>query len=320
MVIKNPITLDRAEYRDIPLRRMTENPYDKDLPVFMRTYGRDEFSAMHRHEMMQINYVTRGTAIHIVNHARHRLVKGDIFVIPPYIPHQLLPNGDAGCEITELEFLPEFVFQNHNLSDNIGKYADFLNFLYIEPFLVAEQNVQPCLNLTGPNRACVEALIADCFFEYKNRDDSFLLALRAILLKLLVQLGRFFRQYTEHKNSTGIYERQRAFIEKALAYINENFAKSIPLEETAKIALLSPSYFSYMFKNITGKTYPEYINSLRIQKAMDMLKETSATVLNVCMDTGFESIAHFNRTFKKAVGVTPTQFRGVTRRRSATER
>jgi AraC-like DNA-binding protein len=80
-------------------------------------------------------------------------------------------------------------------------------------------------------------------------------------------------------------------------------------EDAANIAMISPSHFRYLFKNITGKTYVEYVNGIRVQKAMERLRESNGNVLDICYAVGFESIANFNRVFKRIVGTSPTEFR-----------
>ena len=59
----------------------------------------------------------------------------------------------------------------------------------------------------------------------------------------------------------------------------------------------------------------EYLNSLRIQKAMDLLKTTNDLVVDVCFESGFKNVNHFNRTFKSMVGVSPMQYRKSNRKK-----
>ena len=87
------------------------------------------------------------------------------------------------------------------------------------------------------------------------------------------------------------------------------------IEDVARLAMLSQSYFSYLFKAITHKTFVEYLNSLRIQKAMDLLKVTNDLVVDVCFESGFKNVNHFNRTFKSMVGVSPMQYRKSNRKK-----
>lgn len=312
----NPYQFDKAEYKNIVLFTMKDNNGDQ-FPVHIRKVTpQDGLSPLHRHEAVQINYINRGHIWHEINKSRYELVKGDIFVMPPFVPHQLLPGSNPDFEIIELEFRPEFIFLNAGFSENINNFSSLFDFSYIEPFLVAECNVRPHLNLSGDRQMQIEALLEEIYTEYTTRPEGYLLALRADLLKLLVQLGRCFRQDSEDNNTTQIYNHHREAMEKAIRYVNEHYADPLSIESVARIAMLSLSYFSYLFKAITGKTVVEYINDLRIRKALQLLQETNDLVVDICFNTGFKNVSHFNRTFKNQVGISPTQYRKAYRKGS----
>ena len=152
--------LDRKEYEDIPLYPLGDGQ-DNRLPFFAGRYSLSgNLSPLHRHSVIQINYVSRGKLLHRINNSHYELVRGDIFVIPPYVPHQLIPCGNNDFEIVEIEFQPEFVF-----SGGINEDSGLFDFSYIEPFLVTECNVRPRLNLTGTSQIKVEALIEEMLEE-----------------------------------------------------------------------------------------------------------------------------------------------------------
>ncbi len=304
--------LNRKEYRDIILYTMKDNN-NNELPVYVsRVRTTNHAAPLHRHEAVQINYITRGKLLHEINHSKYELVRGDIFIIPPYIPHQLFPMDDAGYELIELEFIPEFIFGNTStpFSDE-GNTAVF-DFAYIEPFLVAEQDVKPRLNLTGERQAIVEGLLGEIIDEYQRRQDSCLLALKADLLKLLVLVSRYFRAETMD-DQQDIYQYHRDAVMKSIRYMQEHFREDITIEKISKIAIMSPSYFSYLFKSITRKTFVEYLTSLRLNAAMERLRSSDQRVVDICYEAGFSSVAHFNRTFKKASGMAPLQYRKLNR-------
>ena len=77
--------------------------------------------------------------------------------------------------------------------------------------------------------------------------------------------------------------------------------------------MLSPSYFSYLFKSITSKTFTEYLNTLRIASTQQLLKTTDKLILDICYEVGFNNVNHFNRMFKQSVGMSPKQYRNAKR-------
>ncbi|NLD88146.1 MAG: AraC family transcriptional regulator [Clostridiales bacterium] len=292
--------------QDIIVYHMSDNP-DGELNVFIKTYTTQQgHTPLHMHKYMQINYVNRGRARHVVNNTECEVVKGDIFVIPPDVTHKIEPYEDETAEIVEFEFTPTFINQNF---DDISKADSFLDFAYIEPFLVDADAVRPRLNLIGPVRDEVEKILAEAEREYIERRSGFSLMVRSLLLKLLVILGREFESYVDSSRSKPLYERHRALIKSSLDFIEENYNREISIEEVAAEFSLSQSYFSFLFKSITSRTFTEHLNNLRVSKAQELLKTTDNLVLDICYEVGFNNVNHFNRIFKQITGVSPVVYR-----------
>lgn len=298
--------LDKQEYEKIPLLKMVDNKHG-NLPFFARKYITSSLAnGLHRHEYLQINYISQGKGMHFVNGYPFEIIKGDIFVIPPYIPHYIAAQQDSSIEVIEFEFIPEFVSRS---LENDESNDIFVDFAYIEPFLVSENKVKPRLNLVGKTQQEVERILSEVLLEYNEKPQGYNLLIKAMLLKLLVLVGREFKRSLEENESGIFYNRHRDAIYGALQYISEHYSEELVLEDIAKMFALSQSYFSYLFKNITSKTFIEYLTGLRISKAMELLKTTDKRVLDICYETGFNSVNHFNRIFKQIIGISPTQYR-----------
>lgn len=290
---------------EVKIYRMADNK--NDLPIYIRKYDLQEGApVMHMHDSIQINYVLRGSLRHTINKTTYDLVKGDIFIIPPFVPHGLADKDNCDCEIIELEFLPEFIFGRHRTMEKIEGVFDFA---YIEPFLVSECEVKPRLNLSGKAQVKVEDMLNSLFEEYSERRESFLLAMKATVLQLLVYVSRAFSKNIAQDESQHLYERHRTAITGAISYIDENFREDITIEKVSRIAMLSQSYFSYLFKSMTNRTFVEYLNELRLREAMRLLNETGKRVVDICFECGFNNVNHFNRTFKNYAGISPMQYR-----------
>lgn len=302
------IDLDREEYKHIRIYTMKDNK--SILPIYVRRFcDKDEPTGLHRHEMIQINYVMKGQLLHQINQMTFPVTKGDVFVIPPYIPHRLIPDSGHPFEIVELEFETEFLFGSPcDTNMKINDFKSLFNFAYIEPFLVSEGEVKPRLNLTGKAQLTTENLLTVIEEEYKAQSESYILAIKALLLQLLVLLGRCFSQVIQ-TNEKQLYLRHQQALEDSLQYIETHSTEPISVESVSKVALLSPSYFSYLFKAMTGKTFIEHLTSIRIRQAMELLRTTDNFVLDICLDVGFNNINHFNRTFKMSTGISPLQYR-----------
>ena len=298
--------LDKEEFNDVPLYKMVYNNHG-DLPFFITRYTTGStITELHRHEYMQINYVIRGKAEHVLNMNHFEIVKGDIFVIPPYIPHDIVPSEDSSAEIFEFEFTPSFINQDFK---NMQNAESFLDFAYIEPFLVSENLVKPRLNLLSSIQIEVEYILNEALIEFNGKKPGYILMVKSLLLKLLVIIGREFTAFLEDAETQLIYDRHREAIFNAVKHIDTHYAEDLRIEEVSKISALSQSYFSYLFKSITSKTFIEYVNDLRVVKSLELLRNTDKKVIDISFDVGFNNVNHFNRVFKRQMGIAPLSYR-----------
>lgn len=98
-------------------------------------------------------------------------------------------------------------------------------------------------------------------------------------------------------------------IKKVYDYIQENFNKTITLNEISELVNMSPVSFNRFIKKRTGKTFISYINDTRISFASHWLLETELSIGEIAFKCGFNNIANFNRLFKKSKKCTPKEFR-----------
>jgi AraC-like DNA-binding protein/ligand-binding sensor protein len=98
-------------------------------------------------------------------------------------------------------------------------------------------------------------------------------------------------------------------VEKACAFIAENFGKDIVLEDVARAVFLSPNYFSSLFRRTVGCTFRAYLVRERINAAKLLLAGTDQPIKEIVDRTGFKDYNYFNRTFRLLTGVPPALYR-----------
>lgn len=92
-------------------------------------------------------------------------------------------------------------------------------------------------------------------------------------------------------------------------FILNNFRQRLTLDDASKIANLSPSYLSHLFKKETGMNFKAYLDQMRFSYAEKLLAFTDMTVLEVCTECGFDDYPNFLRRFRQKNGVYPIAYR-----------
>jgi len=98
-------------------------------------------------------------------------------------------------------------------------------------------------------------------------------------------------------------------LETVLEFIRQNYTSDLSREGLAAAVDMNTSYFSTLFNTYTGKKINEYIHSLRIKDAIELLNKSDDKIIDIAFSVGFESLATFNRAFKHETGSTPTKYR-----------
>ncbi len=98
-------------------------------------------------------------------------------------------------------------------------------------------------------------------------------------------------------------------IYKAIDYIKRNYMKKISLKEVADQVLLSPSYFSKLFKDEMSCNFNHFLNQVRIERSKTVLLDNTVPLVDVAFLMGFEDQSYFTKVFKKMTGVSPGKYR-----------
>lgn len=97
-------------------------------------------------------------------------------------------------------------------------------------------------------------------------------------------------------------------IKRVIEYMNDNYAESITVDELAKIANLSKSWFMQKFKDSIGVGATEYLNKLRVKKVCEGLT-SERNISELAFECGFRDLSNFNRVFKSVIGLTPREYK-----------
>ena len=276
---------------------------DTSFPFLIAKNNISEFP-VHRHEFFEFFYVVTGKCLHVLDGREEPVAAGDMVLMEPGRSHGLNKAMAPQFEVYNCIFLPELLDSHAALLKNV---TGFLEFLYLEPFNKGFNR----LHLTGPVNLKALIILEELFLEYGKKPRGFETAIKILLADLLITLVRFNeRQKAELPGKSGGLNRQASAIMKSLEYIEANFRKDISLEDISlNKAGITKEYYCNIFKKVTGKTFTEYINALRIEYAARLLSGSGKPVTEIAYDSGFNDLSYFNRVFKAAKGISPSKYR-----------
>ena len=131
--------------------------------------------------------------------------------------------------------------------------------------------------------------------------------LRSRLLAWHVQASALLKntRTTESDGLTDMADRRRLI----QSFLHKNHTGSANLRDLAKALHLGESRASHLVQELFGRSYVQLINELRLRTATSLLRESSLSVLEVCLNSGFRDMSHFHRCFQKRFATTPLKYR-----------
>jgi len=151
-----------------------------------------------------------------------------------------------------------------------------------------------------------ENIFEEKFIEFSNKEKGYQAVLRGYLTILISKIFRYAKEKNCKINQNN---REKEIIKKILEYLEKNFTKPFKAEDIARIVLLSPSYFTTLFKSSTGVSLTDYVHKLRIADACSMLTKTEMSVIEIMNEVGYSDSKFFYQIFKRYSGMTPGEFR-----------
>lgn len=251
-----------------------------------------------RHQFFEMVYMKKGQAVFEISGQPAPIGPNDIIIIKPNQPHKFIVKSQSGCEFIVLSF--KFTNQTHE--DYSGaSLEDFLNF-------VSGKESGPFISLKVSQKNEIITLLNRILKEREEPEigSEFLSSL--LIMELFVLISRALKM--EWQNSIkGKSPKLKEMIQASVAYIHNNFERDISLGDISRFVFLSSSYFTRAFKEEMGISPINYLLTMRVERARELLCSTGARIGDIALSVGFSNQQRFNEIFKKHTQMTPLQFR-----------
>jgi len=259
----------------------------------------DEFNyPMHWHNAAELVYNAEGTCVISVSGDEYSLSSGELLLIPQGEIHEII-----SCSRNGKRYFIQF---NISTLDGFGGIND------IKPYM---QRIIKISRDTGPElQDSVEKCVIDLIREHERKDYAYALALNARIFDIIVLIARSMARSADNSENTAVRKiAGLQQINKAFEYIEQNYPLHLTLKDVSNAVGFSEYHFSRLFKEYTGQSFLNYLNYYRVKQAEKLLKSTERPVLDIALESGFNSLATFNRIFKKLKGCSPTYYRKACR-------
>ena len=248
---------------------------------------------VHWHDELEIIYVKSGFLTVNISGENYIGKPGDAFVVSPGNLHFMGSQTGTVDYFTFLFPLKYIAFRSDDMLDD--KLIEPLNsgHLMISPE-IKDTVKEQCEQLAGVYAAENDESESKITVQIKKK---------IILLQFIHELWK--KGFIVENDTTG-----RNTVEKEMvSYIQQNYTGKILLREFGEQFHLSEKYISRYFKDHFHITLSQYVTYLRLEHAKQMLQETDISVTEVAMQSGYQNISYFIRSFKKTYGVSPLKYR-----------
>jgi AraC-like DNA-binding protein len=253
----------------------------------------------HYHPELELHHVIKGEGIRFIGDNISNFSSGDIILLGQNLPHTWRCREEYFKEHSNLTAEAIII---HFMPDCLGK--DFLCLPETSRISQLFELAKKGIKIRGETRTSISKLM----YSLLKADDleriTLLLSIFKILaetkeFKLIASAHAFYQTNEEHMDRTN----------KICTYALKNYNKKISLEEAAKISNLSVTSFCRYFKQMTKKTFYDFVIEIRISHACRLLVSDLLPIEVIGFECGFNNVANFYRHFKRVTGKTPMEYK-----------
>lgn len=272
--------------------------FDVDQPISALKHNCYTPEFVHDHTFFELTYVYSGQCTQNINEQIISLHTGDFLIMPPGVMHSIAVFDESIIiQIPVKKNTLTKVFFNFLSNDNILSMF-FINNIY-------SKQVNDYIIFHSGDDYHIRTAIIMLLLENKNRYEYWQTMMINTLMNIFALLLRNYEKSVELPTIVKKTDIQRFGL---IRYIQENYA-NVTLEMIAQKFHYTPEYTSKLIKDTTGMTFKKILQNIRMERACYLLWDTNLTIQNIGYQIGYENVEHFVRTFKKVIGMTPTEYR-----------
>lgn len=251
---------------------------------------------LHSHSFVEVCYAFDGRGTFHIYGSDYLVQSGDVFVAKPGEAHQIESSASDALGI---------YFWAHTLAheSDCGSESDAIDDL-LGTFLASPISIRSAM----PGIPLTLDLLAD---EVARHELAHREAIRALTIKLLIDTCR---AVTDTSVESGPIELKgpstaELVVQTVIRYLRDNYERTISTRDIAAQVHLSERHMSRLFRQVTGKPPMEYLTSIRLHLAEELLLSSDLSIKEVACRCGYRDIQYFTALFHRYTGLPPGRFR-----------
>ena len=266
------------------------------IEFFLQKHSTKGFTTRsHIHPAIELIYINCGEYSVSIDNDEVQASSGDLLFFKANTIHSIRLAGESQGSYYVLKIAPSLLFHIFPGKEQMSLTSPFLIKSGDEISIFHDNDIS----------SKFKEIFTNMVNNIDNTGVSFFISERAYAsLLLLEMISSMLPSVNDHTNIT---EKNVSLIYKCVDHINNNYASDITAEDCADMLHVSYSYFARLFRAVMGKTFKEYLVSVRLAKAKSILISTHISVSDVASACGYSNLSYFISEYKKAFGKTPKE-------------
>lgn len=292
--------------------REVRQPLDQAHPLFVRHVNiasgpvpEPSVPFPEKHPYCEISFNLEGNIVQFIEGEKVSRKAGDLMLLGPGTPHYAIRHSYPHRTVT-VHLLPILLFEMGPQGDG----AQILN-----RFTTAGTIADRVIRLPKKETAKLRENFEQMAIESVHRGLGWEFRLRALLMESLVTVVRWESAGNKHLTRPVPLLNWNQ-IEKTLRYMQEHYSEPLYVKQIASAIGLTPSSLQSAFQRALGMSCMQYLKALRLSHAKALLAGGDARVTEIALAVGFETLSHFNTSFRSSIGMSPTEYMRKIHRKS----
>jgi len=257
-----------------------------------------EKSSWHYHNNYEISFITEGTGKRIVADSIEEFQPGDLVFIGSNLPHVWIAEKEQKV-LTDRTL--EMVFLQFSANILFPQLLALPEFKHVKKaFELSERGIQ----IIGQTLNEVSEIMLQLPYLKSFDRMNYFFRMMDIIGRSDSNISLASDEYMKKRFTTG--NRRIGLLHE---YLMTHYREEINLKKLAGLVNMAEGSLCRFFKMNVGISIFEYLNSIKIDFACKLLMDQDIGIVDVCLDSGFNNLSHFNRQFRKNTGVAPSEFR-----------